>query len=138
VSLIHAVASLYSIARTGDFDSISTLNAGVTWRANEPSNIPPDIDATFTTFAKELGLNLGTSPSDGTLFEQRPAVMLVNSTSIYPDDFTVDFKGNAWIASDLLNQLDLLNGVAHLFTGAQESSGQMYAKTAALKAIVFP
>ena len=46
-------------------------------------------------------------------------MMLVNSTSIYPDDFTVDFKVNAWIASDLLNQLDLLNGVAHLFTGAQ-------------------
>jgi hypothetical protein len=41
-----------------------------------------------------------------------PAVMLVNSSGIYPDDFTVDFEGNAWIASDLLNQLDQLNGGA--------------------------
>ncbi|KAK5441484.1 hypothetical protein LTS15_011251 [Exophiala xenobiotica] len=37
-----------------------------------------------------------------------PAETLVQSPEIYPDDFTVDFCGNVWLASDAYNQLVLL------------------------------
>jgi hypothetical protein len=36
------------------------------------------------------------------------AETLVQSPQIYPDDFTVDFDGNVWLASDAYNQLVLL------------------------------
>ena len=63
---MYAVASLHPIVRIGDYDSITTLNAGATWRAKGPSTISPDVDAAFTTFANELRLSPGTSPTDGT------------------------------------------------------------------------
>ena len=43
-----------------------STNAGATWRANGPSNIPPEVDAAFKTFVKELSLNLGKGLTDGT------------------------------------------------------------------------
>lgn len=55
-------ASFYFIAQAGDFDNIATLNAGATLRANGPNNIPPDMDAAFKTFVKELTLNLCPKP----------------------------------------------------------------------------
>ena len=64
-SQVYVVASLCSIAGTGDFENISTLNAGATWRAKGPSNIPPDVDDTFKTFVKEPSENLGKSLTDG-------------------------------------------------------------------------
>lgn len=37
-----------------------------------------------------------------------PVTTLVESLEIYPDDFTVDFRGNVWLASDAYNELVLL------------------------------
>lgn len=37
-----------------------------------------------------------------------PVETLVQSSEIYPDDFTVDFRGNVWLASDAYNELVLL------------------------------
>ena len=59
-------ASLRFIARAGNSDGISTLNAGATWRAKGPSNIPTDIDNAFKTFVNELSLNPDKSLTDGT------------------------------------------------------------------------
>jgi hypothetical protein len=64
-SQVYVVVSLCSITGAGDIDSISTLNAGATWRAKGPSNIPLDVDTAFKTFAEELNENLGKSPTDG-------------------------------------------------------------------------
>ena len=63
---MYAVASLYSIAQAGHTDSITTINAGATWRAKGPNNIPQDMAAAFTTFVNALSMNPDESTTDGT------------------------------------------------------------------------
>jgi hypothetical protein len=53
------------IARAGAFESISTINAGATWRAKGLSNLPADVDAAFKTFLEELKENLDGNLTDG-------------------------------------------------------------------------
>ncbi|KIX95809.1 uncharacterized protein Z520_08517 [Fonsecaea multimorphosa CBS 102226] len=48
-----------------------------------------------------------------------PVETIVNSTAIAPDDFTIDFEGNVWIADNLFNELSLVKGGATL-----ESTGE--------------
>jgi hypothetical protein len=63
---VYAVASLCSIAQAGHTDSITTINAGATWRAKGPDNIPQDVAAAFTTFINALSMNPDESTTDGT------------------------------------------------------------------------
>ena len=63
---MYAVASLCSIARAGHTESITTINAGATWRVKGPDNIPQDVAAAFTTFVNALSMNPDESATDGT------------------------------------------------------------------------
>jgi hypothetical protein len=63
---VYAVASLCSIAKAGHTDSITAINAGATWRAKGPNNIPQDVAAAFTTFVNALSMNPDESATDGT------------------------------------------------------------------------
>jgi hypothetical protein len=47
---------IFYIVKAGDFETIKVLNAGATWRANQfTTAVPPDVEAAFATFVKELG-----------------------------------------------------------------------------------
>jgi hypothetical protein len=47
---------IFYIAKAGDFETIKVLHAGATWRANQSTTaVPPDVEAAFATFVKELG-----------------------------------------------------------------------------------
>ena len=63
---MYAVASLCFIAQAGHTDNITTINAGATWRAKGPNNIPQDVAAAFTTFVNALSMNPDESVTDGT------------------------------------------------------------------------
>jgi hypothetical protein len=63
---VYAVASLCSIAKAGHTDSITAINAGATWRAKGPNNIPQDVAAAFMTFVNALSMNPDESATDGT------------------------------------------------------------------------
>ncbi|KAH6664288.1 hypothetical protein B0J14DRAFT_608205 [Halenospora varia] len=53
------------------------------------------------TFCK-IPIDLDTGKSTGA------ATVLVESDKAFPDDFTIDFKGNAWMAADLYGEMDFL------------------------------
>ena len=63
---MYAVASLCSIAHAGHTDNITVINAGATWRAKGPKNIPQDVAAAFTTFIEALSMNPDESATDST------------------------------------------------------------------------
>ncbi|KIW52013.1 hypothetical protein PV05_10675 [Exophiala xenobiotica] len=50
-----------------------------------------------------------------------PTETVVQSSEIYPDDFTIDFSGNIWLASDAYNQLVLLPNATATSVSASSS-----------------
>ena len=63
---MYAVASLCSIAQAGHTDNIAVINAGATWRAKGPNNVPQDVADAFAAFVNALTMNPDESASDDT------------------------------------------------------------------------
>lgn len=60
--LVYIIASLWSVVEDDDLRSIAVINAGASWRAQDPNEVPLDITACYEEFVDALGLSIGKSP----------------------------------------------------------------------------
>jgi hypothetical protein len=56
------IASLCSVVKYSDLESIAVINAGGSWRAQGPNEVPLDFTACYEEFIDALGLSIGQSP----------------------------------------------------------------------------